>query len=190
GGGGTDTTVYSVPDALQPVRFNLNDQSATALNIYNTQGGTVEASLEGAIAEIDGAAGQTLIAPELGSTSQINAANDQENIISFTQGNYRFSKNTIAVAISYLDGSNIVGSDVMFNPKMKFSTDDSGSVEQSTFDIQGIGTHELMHTVGVPHLTSDPNATMYPSASMKDDVKLRTLEQADVDALLMRYPLA
>lgn len=189
--GGTETqaatTYNSVPGTLLPVSFNLNDQTASASNILNTQGGTAAGALEAAIAEINTEAGQTLISPTLGSTSQRMAANDGNNIISFVQGNYRFNKSTVAVAISYLQGSSIVGSDVFFNPRQKFSTDNSGSVEQKTFDIQGVGTHELMHTLGVPHL-ADPGSTMYPSVSQTDDLKLRSLEPADVNELQLRYP--
>jgi len=186
--GGGSPTVYSVPSNLRPVSFNLNDQTATAPNVTNTQGGTAEASLLAGIDAINAAAGQTLIAPTLGTTSERNAANDGNNIISFVQGNYRFSKNTVAVNINYLSGSQIVSQDVLFNPKQPFSTDNSGSVEQSTFDVQGVGTHEMLHAVGLPHISSDPQATMYPSVSRTDDVKLRTLEQSDIAELLLRYP--
>ncbi len=56
----------------------------------------------------DSPAGQTLIAPDIGTTSERYAANDQSNIASFVQGNYRFSKNTVAVAISFLESIDTV----------------------------------------------------------------------------------
>jgi len=175
-------------DAL-PVTYTLNDRTDSAPNITRTTGGPASASIVGALSEINAGAGQTLANTTLATTSATRTANDGVNLISFVQGNYRFNKSTIAVNVSYADASNrIVDADTLFNPRMGFSTDDSGSVEQRTFDVQGIATHELMHSLGVPHLTTSTQATMYPSASPTDDVKMRTLETEDKTALQSLYP--
>ncbi|MBM3463298.1 MAG: matrixin family metalloprotease [Armatimonadetes bacterium] len=183
------TEPTSVPAERRPVTYSLNDRTDTASNITSTTGGPASSSIVGALTEINNGAGQTLVNTTLQQTSATRAANDGTNLISFVQGNYRFNKNTIAVNISFTQGTSTVDSDTLFNPRMAFSTDDSGAVEQKTFDVQGIATHELMHSVGVPHITTNTQATMYPSASRTDDVRLRTLEPEDRAALQTLYPV-
>jgi hypothetical protein len=181
------TDALQVDDADLPVSYSLNAKTASAPNIRITSGVPAGGAVAGAISQINQAAGQTLINPEVGSTTIRNAANDGTNIISFAQGNYRFNKRTIAVSISYITANRIAGTDILFNPKMTFSTDDSGAVERNSYDIQGLLTHEMMHGLGVNHV-SDPQATMYPYVSRTDDVKLRTLEDQDKNALNALYP--
>lgn len=81
---------------------------------------------------------------------------------------------------------NRAAADVLFNPRRRFSTADEGATEQQTFDIQGILTHELMHTLGVGHL-DDPDSTMSADATPSNDLHLRTLERSDITALLSLF---
>jgi MYXO-CTERM domain-containing protein len=54
-------------------------------------------------------------------------------------------------------------------------------------DIRNTLTHEVGHVLGLDHNTTDPDATMYPTASTGETAK-RTLHQDDIDGECAIYP--
>jgi len=183
------TTPGASPAPASPpvIAFSLDENSLSAVNIVDSSAEEVRAAISGAIEEINRAAGRTLIDPTVGTTSINRAAADDTNVISFAPEGFDFGENSVAVAGVFTDAEKrVVSADVLFNPRRRFSTADEGATEQQTFDIQGILTHELMHTLGVGHL-DDPDSTMSADATPSNDLHLRTLERSDITALLSLF---
>jgi len=94
------------------------------------------------------------------------------------------NSNTIAVAHLWLQGSNVVENDIVFNNAMAWS--DSGEPEK--FDVQDIATHELGHSLFLTDLygTADSEKTMYGFGSA-GETKKQTLEPEDEDGIRYIY---
>jgi len=173
-----------------PVTFAFNAGSLDKADVTSTDGPSAADAVTAAITAINAAAGRTLINPVLAATETDTPADDGVNVISFAPSNYRFGDSeTIAETTSYLkDEREIVGSDILLNPKMAFSTDASGQTEQETLDLQGIVTHELLHALGMQHNNEDSSSVMRPATSATDDTEQRTLDAQDITNLQALYP--
>jgi Carboxypeptidase regulatory-like domain/Matrixin len=115
---------------------------------------------------------------------------DGVNLITFvdTPRNRDVSANYYAVTFSTRiypsDGrARIVDSDVVFNPKELFATDE----RFNAVDVQGLMTHELGHALGLGH-SPICSATMWPHTSPGDTWE-RTLAPGDLAGLRALYEI-
>jgi len=74
---------------------------------------------------------------------------------------------------AWLIGPAIEG-DQQYNTRYTYATDGSG------FDVQGVATHELGHTLGLGHAADASCLTTFPYASAPGGVEARSLGDGEV----------
>jgi hypothetical protein len=177
-----------------PVSWNLNP--AKGSNIAGSQ------SVHDVIAASFGtwqAAPNTALAVSEGAPSTVSSSNSSPsniNLICFvcTDADFSQDSSTLAVTITTTAdragesdghggttnfGGQIIKSDIIFNPKVQYSTD-GGSGE----NLQVIATHEIGHFFGLDH-SPVVRAVMFPYAS-----SMTTLSYDDVAGISTVYPSA
>lgn len=176
-----------------PVLWNLNPQTGSNVQGSRSVHDVIAASfatwLAAPNATINVSEGpMTTVSAEGSSTAGIN-------LICFVCADADFSKDntTLAVTITTTtdaagqnDGhggaavfaGQIIKADIIFNPKVQFSTDQGGVGE----DLQTVATHEIGHFLGLDH-SGVVRAIMFPFAS-----DLTTLSYDDVAGISALYP--
>jgi hypothetical protein len=176
-----------------PVMWNLNPQTGSNIQGSRTVHDVIAASfatwLSAPNATINISEGpMTTVSSEAASTANIN-------LICFVCLDADFSRDntTLAVTITTTtdaagqnDGhggvaafaGEIIKADIIFNPKVQFTTDPGGVGE----DLQTVATHEIGHFLGLDH-SAVVRSIMFPFAS-----DLTTLSYDDVAGISSLYP--
>lgn len=98
--------------------------------------------------------------------------------------------NFLAAAFIWDDGVNIVECDIFYNLKNKWGVNaiiEPGSILCGRhFDVQGVGTHEVGHMLGLDHVPNS-DATMAPAIA-KGELEKQTLTPGDELGALDRAP--
>jgi len=85
------------------------------------------------------------------------------------------------------DSGRITDSDIVVNAeRYSWSAASDASSCRAAYDLQDVLTHELGHAFGLAHDTSDPAATMFPTADACETSK-RDLDDGDIDGLHYLY---
>lgn len=108
---------------------------------------------------------------------------DGVNAVFFVEGEWPWAPGEIALTFAHVHSSTgeIVEVDVALNGALhRFGG------QADAFDIENVIAHELGHTLGLPHLDDQEDATMYPSIQ-HGEVKKRDLDLSDEAALLSLY---
>jgi hypothetical protein len=111
------------------------------------------------------------------------AAGKKDNVNQFGWKNGGGS--TIAVTYTWSSGGNAVESDAKYNKQYAWSL----SGEANKMDLQNIATHEIGHTYGIDHPTTNAAnecLTMYAYADY-GETKKRTLGDGDISAIKALY---
>jgi hypothetical protein len=166
-----------------PVRFVLNDRPAELLSNL-MPGSTPDVAVEGAMHAWE--IGPVRLSLE-GATGAEEPARDGINLISFADtsrirdrvGNFQAWTSTWWVR----EGSRvrIHEADIVFNPRVRFSTDGSTGAR----DLQDLMTHELGHALGLHH-SPIMAATMYPDGGAGQTLA-RSLAPDDIAGLRTLY---
>ncbi len=113
-----------------------------------------------------------------GTTSNNPGPQDGKNVVGWLSTSASPCPDAAACAPYFAQNGVIVETDIIYNENRYWSI---GGVN----DIQGIGTHEAGHNVGLGH-SNDTGAVMYPYYS--NGVLLRTLGQDDINGVCALYP--
>lgn len=139
----------------------------TALNVWNTQGGSPFRYVYG------------------GTVTDTAAAHDYRNVAIFRNAS---NGGTIATTYSWwTTGGSLLDSDIVFwDGGFKFYTGTAGcTTTTASIYIEDVATHELGHALGLSH-SSVSDATMYPSTAYCSQSN-RTLAADDVAAIRSLY---
>lgn len=120
-------------------------------------------------------------------TTSAGIANDGQNTISFADTDAARGEVGARVAATHLvynpDG-NIVETDIILNPDVRFST----TLEANTYDLQAVITHELGHALGANHSTVVSSA-MFWNSTPQNNAQSR-LSADDAAFVVDVYPAA
>jgi uncharacterized protein (TIGR03437 family) len=119
------------------------------------------------------------------STTLVYGPGDGNNVITFTDDAFTrsFAAGVLATtATQAFTNGFILDSDIFFSPYQVFST----NLATGTYDLQGVLTHELGHSLGANH-TNILSASMYLSTPMQDG-RQRNLAPDDVAFVSTTYP--
>ena len=173
------------------VRYLINEQTAPGLT--NSSGSVTITSDSDPISALQAAmdtwtnveTSNLTFAPP-GRTSQETSVADRQHIISFadTRTNRSVLGDAVAVTLPFTISSTgeIVDADILFNPTLTYST----TLENGTFDIQSVATHELGHALGAGH-SGLLSATMYYAVRTGNNTQ-SILTADDIAFLTDAYP--
>jgi hypothetical protein len=109
-------------------------------------------------------------------------AQDGTNVIGWAR---LVPKTTLAAAWTYTDAATnrVLEADVFFNTQQPWGVL-SACNSASAYDVEGVGTHEVGHILGLEHVSDAARvATMYPSAP-RGEIRKRTLTSGDAAGAL------
>ncbi|HZR30080.1 MAG TPA: matrixin family metalloprotease [Terriglobales bacterium] len=180
-----------------PVQWNLNPATGSNITGSNSAASAIQAVFDTWTSAPNANIPVTRGADSAVSSEASSPANI--NLICFVCMDADFSKDsgTLAVTITttvsrgHSDGhggvaafdGQIIKSDIIFNPNVKFTTDGTGS--GSTQDLQTVATHEVGHFLGMDH-TGVTRAIMFPFAPASE----HTLSYDDDAGISTLYPKA
>jgi len=147
------------------IRFLVNNQ--TAAGMTNNDGGVIitsdsdpMAAIRSSIATWNSVPGSAIHLADLATTALTDNSNDGEEVIVFTDTPEHRSVVGSALAVTWVswnpDTGNITDTDIIFNPRITFST----NLEPNAPDLESTVTHEMGHAMGMTH-TNLLGATMY-----------------------------
>ena len=176
------------PEGTLPVSFQLNDQTGPGLaNVTDDSdpAGAVNRSL----AKWPAVCGVRMT---LGSTAVADAVVDGINVITFadTETNrqiFEMAGSAVGLTLGSFRGETITETDILFNPNLTFTTtvDSDEALENADmFDVEGVVTHELGHSIGLHH-SGVESATMWAIAT----VGARSLDPDDIAGARTLYPV-
>ncbi|HEY2931751.1 MAG TPA: matrixin family metalloprotease [Acidobacteriota bacterium] len=174
-----------VKPASSTVLFVLNDKINTSPNIVG--GGSATDALNAARQEWNQIATSAVSFAPFTTTTESIAKNDNQNIITFSDGNqFTSGSDTLAITLILFGVSSgtIRDEDIVFNPNAKFFVNPG----TEGYDIQSVATHEMGHALGADH-TAVLSATMYQSSGQLEFFQ-RTLDPDDVAFASATYPIA
>lgn len=176
---------YFWPPASLPLEFTLNDQGSD--NVPDASDD--EAMRRGFDAWAQLAGASVAFNEDGGSSARTDWEADDLHLVLFDETNSSgfFPDNSGIVAVTptqfFTNNGRVVDADIVFNGKeFQFSTD----LSPGSFDIQGVGTHEIGHFIGLGH-TSMGGATMAPFTSQASFAP-RTLTADDAAGAAELYP--
>ncbi len=184
-------TALRRPD-IGGMKFLINQ--GVAAGIRNADGAVMITADSDPVAALQAAANTWSAAPNsivkfapLTTTSLVNDASDNQNVIVFldTPENRSVVGSALAVTnvVYYTDGG-IAESDIIFNPRASFST----NLAPKTYDLQSVATHEMGHALGANH-SGILGATMFQGTVIQTNSE-NTLSADDLTFAADAYPAA
>ncbi len=104
----------------------------------------------------------------------------------FVSDNWEWDPNFLALTFSHVHKGNktILETDIGLNPGINWVfgnfEDEDGNQDPTAFDLQSAMAHEFGHVLGIPHITENGDATMFPEMESYELIKRDITEEDEI----------